>query len=99
MKPTFFDTALAFRAWLKRHHASKTELLVGFRRVRSGEAGITWREAVDQALCFGWVDGVRKRIDAERYTIRFTPRRPGSTWSAVNIARASELEAGKQMTP
>jgi uncharacterized protein YdeI (YjbR/CyaY-like superfamily) len=97
MKPIFFATAQQFRAWLQRHHEGRTELLVGFRKRSAAEPGITWREAVDQALCFGWIDGVRRRIDADRYAIRFTPRKPGSTWSAVNIERVAELEKAKQM--
>jgi uncharacterized protein YdeI (YjbR/CyaY-like superfamily) len=97
--PRFFDTARELRAWLSRHHTSARELLVGFRRRSVEEAGITWQEAVDQALCFGWVDGVRRRIDATSYAIRFTPRRPGSTWSAVNIARADELRSRSLMKP
>ena len=95
--PVFFDTARQWRAWLQEHHAAETGLLVGFRKRATAAAGITWRQAVDQALCFGWIDGVRKRIDAERYTIRFTPRKESNTWSAVNIARVAELEKGEQM--
>ncbi len=92
-KPMFFRTAQAFRAWLARHHRAAKELLVGFHKKRSGSPSLTWREAVDQALCFGWIDGVRKRLDDARYVIRFTPRQPGSTWSAVNIDRVAALEA------
>jgi uncharacterized protein YdeI (YjbR/CyaY-like superfamily) len=91
MKPTFFPTALEFREWLARHHASERELLVGFFKKGSGEPSITWPESVDEALCFGWIDGIRKRIDDRSYTIRFTPRKPGSIWSKVNISRAREL--------
>jgi uncharacterized protein YdeI (YjbR/CyaY-like superfamily) len=91
MKPRFFPTPAAFRAWLQEHHAQSTELWVGFYKRNSGKPSITWPEAVDQALCFGWIDGIRKSLDAASYVIRFTPRKPGSTWSAVNIARAKEL--------
>jgi uncharacterized protein YdeI (YjbR/CyaY-like superfamily) len=92
MKPTFFAKPSAFRAWLQKHHLTSTELLVGFYKRDCGKPSITWPESVDQALCFGWIDGVRRRVDDEIYTIRFTPRRPASTWSAVNIKRVAELE-------
>ena len=92
-KPIFFPTAAAFRAWLAEHHATEPELLVGFYNARSKKRGITYKEAVDQALCFGWIDGVRRSVDAERYVQRFTPRQKRSTWSAVNIARVEELKA------
>jgi uncharacterized protein YdeI (YjbR/CyaY-like superfamily) len=98
VKPTFFPTPAAWRAWLEQNHARKQELLVGFYKKASGKPSITWQESVDQALCFGWIDGVRKSIDDERYTIRFTPRRPGSIWSAVNIKRVGELIRAKLMT-
>lgn len=88
---TFFKTAGDFRDWLEQHHVEAQELWVGFHKKNSGKASITWPEAVDQALCFGWIDGIRKSIDETSYKIRFTPRRPGSTWSAVNIQRATEL--------
>jgi uncharacterized protein YdeI (YjbR/CyaY-like superfamily) len=91
MKPTFFQTAAEFRQWLMKHHATKGELLVGYHKKNSGKPSITWPESVDEALCFGWIDGVRKSIDDERYTIRFSPRRSGSIWSSVNIKRAQEL--------
>jgi len=96
-QPRFFETSADFRVWLERHHASATELLVGFRKVGSGRASMTWPESVDEALCFGWIDGVRKRIDAEAYQIRFTPRRPGSIWSLVNIAKVHKLLAEGRM--
>ena len=99
MKPTFFATADDFRAWLERHHAAATELLVGFVKKGTGRASITWPEAVDEALCFGWIDGVRRTLDDERYTIRFTPRKAGSRWSAVNIRRATELQKKGMMKP
>jgi uncharacterized protein YdeI (YjbR/CyaY-like superfamily) len=91
MEPTFFAAAAEFRAWLERHHDSVNELLVGFHKKSSGRPSISWPEAVDQALCFGWIDGVRRRIDDAAYTIRFTPRKPRSTWSAVNVKRMKEL--------
>jgi uncharacterized protein YdeI (YjbR/CyaY-like superfamily) len=91
MEPTFFATPTEFRAWLERHHDSAGELLVGFHKRGSGRPSMTWPEAVDQALCFGWIDGVRHGIDDTSYTIRFTPRKPRSTWSAVNVKRMKEL--------
>jgi uncharacterized protein YdeI (YjbR/CyaY-like superfamily) len=91
MEPTFFATPAEFRAWLERHHDSATELLVGFHKRGSGRPSMTWQESVDQALCFGWIDGVRRRIDDTSYSIRFTPRKPRSTWSAVNVKRMKEL--------
>jgi uncharacterized protein YdeI (YjbR/CyaY-like superfamily) len=97
--PRFFKTPRAFRAWLETHHASATELLVGFCKVGSGEPSITWPESVDEALCFGWIDGVRKRIDDTAYTIRFTPRRAGSIWSAVNIAKMQALAEQGRLQP
>jgi uncharacterized protein YdeI (YjbR/CyaY-like superfamily) len=91
MEPTFFATPADFRAWLERHHESDSELIVGFHKRGSGRPSITWPEAVDQALCFGWIDGVRRRIDDASYSIRFSPRKARSTWSAVNIKRMKEL--------
>src|ERR1700737_2368116 len=91
-KPTFFPTPSDFRAWLEAHHDKFQELFVGFHKKSSGKPSITWPESVDAALCFGWIDGVRKSIDEISYTIRFTPRRPTSTWSTVNIKRAQELK-------
>jgi uncharacterized protein YdeI (YjbR/CyaY-like superfamily) len=91
MEPTFFATPADFRAWLERHHESHSELIVGFHKRGSGRPSITWPEAVDQALRFGWIDGVRRRIDDASYSIRFTPRKARSTWSAVNIRRMKEL--------
>lgn len=98
-RPTFFPTPAAFRRWLQRHHRSATELLVGFYRKDSGRASITWPESVDEALCFGWIDGIRRRVDAESYSIRFTPRRPQSTWSTINIGRVAVLTAEGRMRP
>jgi uncharacterized protein YdeI (YjbR/CyaY-like superfamily) len=91
MEPKFFATPPDFRGWLEKHHESETELWVGFHKKGTGRPSITWPESVDQALCFGWIDGIRKTIDAESYVIRFTPRRRGSNWSLVNIRRVGEL--------
>lgn len=99
MKPTFFPTPADFRRWLERHHDREPELLVGFYKKGSGKPSITWPESVDEALSFGWIDGVRKRIDDESYTIRFTPRRPGSNWSLINIRRVGELRKLDRMHP
>ena len=92
-KPIFFATPAAWRAWLEEHHASAAQVVVGFYKRGSKRPTITWPESVDQALCFGWIDGVRRSLDAERYTIRFTPRTARSTWSSVNIKRVGELLA------
>jgi uncharacterized protein YdeI (YjbR/CyaY-like superfamily) len=89
--PRFFRTAKEFRAWLERNHDRRTELWVGLHKRGTGQQSITWPEAVDQALCFGWIDGVRKGLDDRRYTNRFTPRKPSSNWSAVNLRRFGEL--------
>lgn len=89
--PLFFATPAEFRAWLAAHHESCAELWVGFYKKASGRPSITWPEAVDEALCVGWIDGRRQTIDAQRYRIRFTPRKPTSTWSAVNLRRVAEL--------
>jgi uncharacterized protein YdeI (YjbR/CyaY-like superfamily) len=99
LKPKFFRTPTDFETWLEKNHATATELWVGFYKRGSGKLSITWPESVDQALCFGWIDGIRKRIDEISYQIRFTPRRRGSIWSAINIKRADELVRQKQMRP
>jgi uncharacterized protein YdeI (YjbR/CyaY-like superfamily) len=99
LKPKFFQTSGDFRTWLEKNHATATELWVGFYKTNSGKSSITWPESVDQALCFGWIDGIRKRIDEISYQIRFTPRRRGSVWSAINIKRADKLVRQKQMLP
>ena len=91
MNPRFFTSASEFRAWLREHADSSSELLVGFHKTRSRTKTLTYPEALDQALCFGWIDGVRKRLDDHRYTIRFSPRRPRSVWSRVNIAHVARL--------
>jgi uncharacterized protein YdeI (YjbR/CyaY-like superfamily) len=97
--PVYFAHADGFRAWLAAHAHAESELLVGFRKVGSGLPSMRWSESVDQALCYGWIDGVRKRIDADSYTIRFTPRLPRSIWSAVNIEKVAALRVMKLMTP
>ena len=99
MNPTFFETPAQFRAWLKKHHRTANELIVGFYRKDSGRKSITWQEAVDEALCFGWIDGIRRRHSSIAYSNRFTPRRPGSNWSAINIAKIAELTKQKRMQP
>jgi uncharacterized protein YdeI (YjbR/CyaY-like superfamily) len=91
MRPKFFPTPADFRDWLERNHASKSELWVGFYKKSTGRPSITWPESVDAALCFGWIDGIRKTLDADSYVIRFTPRRNGSNWSLINTRRAEEL--------
>jgi uncharacterized protein YdeI (YjbR/CyaY-like superfamily) len=95
--PTYFPSATAFRAWLEAHHLTARELLVGFHKAGTGIASMTWTESVREALCFGWIDGVRTRVDESRYTIRFTPRKPGSIWSAVNVRHVEELVAAGLM--
>jgi len=87
----FFVSPGEFRKWLEEHHDSRQQLWVGFHREKSGRPGITWPEAVDEALSFGWIDGKRKSIDDADYKIRFTPRKPGSIWSSVNVKRAQDL--------
>lgn len=97
--PKFFATPQDFRNWLEKNHQKETELAVGFYKVGSGKPSITWPESVDQALCFGWIDGVRRAINEESYQIRFTPRKPKSIWSAVNIRKMKELTEQGLMTP
>ena len=99
MNATFFKTPADFRKWLASNHTRKSELLVGFYKKSSGKPSITWEESVDQALCFGWIDGIRKSRDDVSYTIRFTPRKPKSNWSSVNIKRAHELSRLGLMQP
>jgi uncharacterized protein YdeI (YjbR/CyaY-like superfamily) len=99
MTPIFFANQAGFRNWLKKNHKKEQELLVGFYKVDSGKQNMTWSQAVDEALCFGWIDGVRKSIDDERYQIRFTPRKPSSIWSAVNLKKVEELTKQGLMHP
>jgi uncharacterized protein YdeI (YjbR/CyaY-like superfamily) len=95
----FFRARAEFRRWLSRHHAAASELWVGFHKRSTGKPSLTWPESVDEALCFGWIDGIRKSVDAGSYTIRFTRRKEGSTWSAVNVRRARALEEEGRMAP
>jgi uncharacterized protein YdeI (YjbR/CyaY-like superfamily) len=99
MKVRFFKKPADFRKWFEAHHEAETELWVGFYKKDSGKASITWPQSVDEALCFGWIDGVRKSIDEISYKIRFTPRRQRSIWSAVNIKRVTELSEQGLMQP
>lgn len=96
-QPVYFTTAGEFRRWLAKHHASESVLLVGFHRRATGTPSITYPEALDEALCFGWIDGVRRTVDEDRYTIRFTPRKNDSYWSIVNTAKAEALIAQGRM--
>ncbi len=98
-EPIYFETPAKLRAWFRKHHAKAPELLLGYWKVGSGQPSVTWPESVDEALCVGWIDGVRKRVDEQRYTIRFTPRRPGSVWSQINVKRVPELIAEGRMQP
>lgn len=98
-KTIYFRSPDAFRAWLERHHATQKEILVGFYRVGTRKPSMTWSESVDQALCFGWIDGVRRSVDDERYTIRFTPRKPKSNWSRINMAKVETLRKAGMMAP
>jgi uncharacterized protein YdeI (YjbR/CyaY-like superfamily) len=95
----FFQSPGEWRAWLEEHHADAPEVWVGYHRKSTGRPSLTWPQSVDEALCFGWIDGIRKRVDDTRYTIRFTPRRPNSVWSKVNVARVAELTAAGLMRP
>jgi uncharacterized protein YdeI (YjbR/CyaY-like superfamily) len=96
---TFFSTPAEFRAWLEKHHETESEVWVGYYKKASGKPSMTWSEAVDEALCFGWIDGKLQRIDDERHRQRFTPRRPQSNWSAINIAKVADLRDEGRMTP
>jgi uncharacterized protein YdeI (YjbR/CyaY-like superfamily) len=96
-KPTFFATPAKFRAWLEIHHSTAKELLVGFYKRESGKPSLTWPESVGEALCFGWIDGVRRSFGDEAYTIRFTPRRPKSIWSAINVDKVAQLKKQGKM--
>ncbi len=99
MKPTFFESAAAFRRWLERHHASEKELLVGLYKKQAKHRGLTYAEAVDEALCFGWIDGKANALDDERWVQRYTPRKRGSTWSRVNLAKYAALEQAGRVAP
>jgi uncharacterized protein YdeI (YjbR/CyaY-like superfamily) len=95
----YFESAAAFRWWLESNAATSSELLAIYRKVATGRASMSYSESVDEAICFGWIDGVRKRVDDDTYSIRFTRRRPSSIWSAVNIAKVERLRAEGRMTP
>lgn len=97
-EPKFFRDGAAFRRWLAANHAKADSLLVGFHRVGSGRGGLTYPDALDEALCVGWIDGLRRGLDATSYSIRFSPRKPGSIWSQVNIRKVAALEAAGRMT-
>lgn len=97
--PIYFENAEALRRWFTAHADSASELVVGLLKTSSSKASLTWPQAVDEALCVGWIDGVRRRVDELRYTVRFTPRKPGSNWSAVNIDRVKALQATGRMKP
>ncbi|MCB1023463.1 MAG: YdeI/OmpD-associated family protein [Acidobacteria bacterium] len=99
MNIKFFSDQKDFRKWLEKNHEKELELIVGFHRVDTGKKCMTWSESVDQAICFGWIDGIRRKIDGESYSIRFTPRKPRSNWSAVNIKKVEELTAKGLMKP
>jgi uncharacterized protein YdeI (YjbR/CyaY-like superfamily) len=98
-EPIFFSSPAEWRRWLQRNHSKAGEVWVGFHKRATGKPSLTWPESVDEALCFGWIDGVRKSIDASAYKIRFTPRKTRSVWSAINIKRAAELIEQKRMAP
>jgi uncharacterized protein YdeI (YjbR/CyaY-like superfamily) len=91
MKPVFFKNQNEFRKWLSKNYLKEREIIVGYYKIGSGKLNMTWPESVDQALCYGWIDGVRKSLDAESYCIRFTPRKPNSIWSKINIAKVKAL--------
>jgi uncharacterized protein YdeI (YjbR/CyaY-like superfamily) len=97
--PHFFPTPKHFRTWLEKNHATERELIVGFYRKDCGKPSITWPESVEEALCFGWIDGIRRKLDDESYTIRFTPRKPSSIWSKINLATMDRLIASGRIAP
>ena len=99
MKPKFFPNQKEFRKWLEKNHKKETELIVGFYKVDSGKPSMTWSQSVDQALCFGWIDGVRKSVDKDSYQIRFTPRKLNSIWSTINIQKVKDLSEKGLMQP
>jgi uncharacterized protein YdeI (YjbR/CyaY-like superfamily) len=98
-KPVFFEDAAGFRRWLEEHHANETELIVGFFKKAPGRTSLTVFEALDEALCFGWIDGVRRSLDADRWYQRFTPRKAKSVWRVVNVRKAEALVAAGRMAP
>jgi uncharacterized protein YdeI (YjbR/CyaY-like superfamily) len=98
-EPIYFESAQAFYDWLEQHHDSETEVYVGFHKQHTGKRAMSWSEAVDQALCFGWIDGRVNKIDDDRYMQRFTPRKPGSNWSKVNVEKVGKLQESGLMRP
>ena len=98
-KILYFASPSAFGRWLEKYHGKKTALWVGFHRKATGRPSLTWSESVDEALCWGWIDGIRKSVDGTRFTMRFTPRKPGSNWSAINIRKVKVLIAAGRMRP
>lgn len=92
MKPVYFKNQNEFRKWLEKNHNKESELIVGYYKVATGKPSLSWSESVDQALCYGWIDGIRRSIDGESYCIRFTPRKPSSNWSLVNLKKVKELK-------
>jgi uncharacterized protein YdeI (YjbR/CyaY-like superfamily) len=99
MNPLFFPDQNEFRQWLDKNFKTQSELLVGFYRVDSGKPSMTWSQSVDEAICYGWIDGIRKSIDKNSYCIRFTPRKPSSNWSKININKVEALKQKGLMTP
>jgi len=99
VEPVFFPSQAEFRAWLEENHETETELIVGYYKVKTGKPSMTWSESVDQALCFGWIDGIGRSLGEESHTVRFTPRRPKSVWSAINIAKVEKLTKEGLMKP
>ena len=99
MKPKFFSTPAEFREWLEQNHDKESELMIGFHRKASGKKSITYAEALDEALCFGWIDGVRKKLNETSYVQRFTPRKPRSIWSLVNVDHVERLIRERRMQP
>jgi uncharacterized protein YdeI (YjbR/CyaY-like superfamily) len=98
-EPIYFESPAAFRAWLEQHHETATEVWVGYWKKATGKQGMSWAQAVEEALCFGWIDGIAKRVDDERHRQRFTPRKPTSNWSAINVANVERLRAEGRMRP
>ena len=99
MNPIFFTSPTEFRKWLEENHATQKEILVGFHKLATGKPSMTWSQSVDKAICFGWIDGIRKSFDKDAYTIRFTPRKSKSIWSAVNMKKIEELTSKGLMHP
>jgi uncharacterized protein YdeI (YjbR/CyaY-like superfamily) len=97
MDPVYFHDQYEFREWLEKNHDKETEIIAGYYKAGTRKPSMTWSESVDQAICFGWIDGIRRSVDSERYTIRFTPRKPTSNWSAINIRKVDELRKKKLM--